>query len=109
MTIKTFEFPSFEEWNKTRKYSQKIGDYTCAIETVAGWCNVNTKNDYEAVIANSDNPTNIHVKKIFNKCINDCDESDEKTLKEWYEAVIVELNDKWKAFILDTYFITDNF
>lgn len=34
MTIKTFDFPSFEEWNKTQEYTQKIGDYTCAISIV---------------------------------------------------------------------------
>ena len=32
-----------------------------------------------------------------------CDVSDEKTLKEWYEAIILKLNDSWKSFILDTY------
>lgn len=102
MIVKTFTFPSFEEWNKTQNYSQTIGDYTCAIKTVAWGCNGNIKNNYQAVIANSDNPTNIYVDKIFTEHIS-CDVSDKKTLKEWYEAIIVTLNDKWKAFILETY------
>ena len=48
-----------------------------------------------------------YVDKMFAECIS-CDVSDEKTLKEWYEAIIIELNDRWKAFILETYLCVEN-
>lgn len=102
MRIKTFEFPSFEEWNKTQEYSQKIGDYTCAVEAVVSGCDGDTENFYQAAIANYDYPTNILVKKIFAKGIS-CDRSDEKAIKEWYEVATAELNDAWKAFVLKKY------
>lgn len=106
MNIKTFSFPSFNEWNKTRQYSQKIGDYTSTIKTIAWGCNGNTKNDYEAAIANSDNPTNIYVSALFADFIS-CDVSDTTKLKKWYESVVIKLNDSWKTFILETYLNTE--
>lgn len=99
MTIKTFDFPPFEEWNKTRKYAQKIGDYTCTISIVIYGLD---KDYYDAAVANSDNPINIYADDIFFERIR-CNTSDEKTLKEWYEEVIVKLNNEWKKFILETY------
>lgn len=102
MTIKIFDFPSFEEWNKTQEYTQKIGDYTCRIGVVTFWTREDPRNDYQAAIANFDCPTNIYVPKIFSEKIT-YNISDEKNLKEWYETVIVKLNDEWKKFILEKY------
>lgn len=100
MIFKTFTFPSFEEWNKKQEYYKKIGDYTCSIKVFSCGCD---KSTYIATFANSDNPTNIYVAKIFCSSIS-CNMSDSETLKAWYEKVTVQINDKWKDFILDTYF-----
>lgn len=103
MRSKTFEFPSFESWNgNQQEYNQKIGAYTCVIKPTS-WGAKDKKVTYAAAIANSDYPTNIYVHPIFAESIR-CNPHDEKTLKKWYEAVTVKLNDRWKAFILETYF-----
>ncbi len=100
MTLKTFTFPSFEEWNKEQEYYEKIGAYTCAIE-VSEWAHDESK--YVAAFAASDDPIITFLKKDFYSSI-ECDPHDYQTLKNWYEKVTVEINDKWKYFILDTYF-----
>ena len=102
MTVKTFNFLPFKKWNKKQNYCQTIGDYTCAIKAVSWGCNGNSKNTYAAVIANSSNPTNIYIPKIFEGYIS-CEAQDEETLNRWYEEITLELNEKWKEYILKTY------
>lgn len=97
MTIKTFDFPSFEEWNKTQEYKQKIGDYACSISIETFGPKGDPRNNFQVAIANADYPTN----KMFSEMNYNI--LDETTLKEWYEEVIVKLNDEWKKFVLETY------
>lgn len=104
MTLKAFTFPSFEEWNETYEYVQKIGDYTCAIDCFDF---SSEELDCIAAFANSNNPTSEYVPKVFCSSIR-CNISDNKTLKDWYEKVTIQISDKWKNFILDTYFCTEN-
>lgn len=99
MIIKTFTFPSFEEWYKTQKYYQRIGDYICAIDIyVYG----NAKNKYTAILANSC-AKNIHLDSIFYYEIA-CNTADHESLKKWYEKATTYINNTWKDFIFKTYF-----
>lgn len=104
MEIKTFKFLSFEEWEKTKEYSQKIGDYTCAIKYLYGgeWHRGEYHNNYyKAAIANYENPIPCYVEHIYVNTFNQF--SEQNTLKEWYEHVTLELNAIWKEFIYNTY------
>ena len=63
MKSKKFSFPTFEIWNKTQEFKEKIGAYTCAIGVVSFGCNGNTKYTYFAAIAACDNPLNAYAEK----------------------------------------------
>lgn len=103
MTVKKFNFPTFEGWNKGNEWSQKIGSFTCRVATVGWGCNGNTKNDYQIAISKSDNPLNIYSPKLFNDFIS-CDVKDNNSLQYWYENAIKNANSKWEKYILETYF-----
>lgn len=102
MKVKTFNFPTFEIWNETKEFEQKIGDYACVIEVVFAWGSKDVKSTFLAAIANNDVPTNIYVRKVASSSI-DCYLSDEKTLKQWYEKVTAKLNEQWCDFIMKNY------
>ena len=103
MNIKEFSFPTFEKWNQTQKYEEKIGTYTCAIRAFSYGCNGNTQNVYVAAISPDDNPLNIYSRKDVCDSIK-CDNFDERRLKEWYDEVTSNFNKKWEEFLLKTYF-----
>ena len=95
MAIKTFDFPTFEEQKKTYNYYQKIGDYTCSISILK----FGVKDVWQEAVA----ITNYPINNMINEKLDNI--PDEKTLKQWYQAVIVKLNQEWKRFILETYLV----
>ncbi len=103
MEIKKFHFPTFEKWNQTQWYEEKIGTYTCAIRPFSFGCYGNTENDYIAAISPADNPLNIHSVKVICDFIK-CDRRDMQKLKAWYDEVTININKKWEKLILETYF-----
>lgn len=102
MKIRTFTLLPFEEWNKTRKYTEKIGSYTCTIRTFAKSCNGNNDDCYMASVKD----TTYVSSAIFEENII-CNQSDEKKLEQWYRDVTTKLNKAWKKFILETYLLDD--
>lgn len=103
MKIKTFNFPTFAEWeeNSYDRFETKLGDYRAEVGAVC-W----TLSEYEitygfAVSLANCNPLNIYTKKIFYKYFKFT--GDTKALKNWYESIISEFNDFWENYIAENY------
>lgn len=103
MKIKTFNFPTFKEWeeNSYDRFETKLGDYRVEVGAVC-W----TSGEYEitygfAVSLANVNSLNFYTKKIFYRYFKFT--GDTKALKNWYESIIREFNDFWENYIAETY------
>ena len=105
MIVKNFTLPSFEDWTKKScSYNEKIGAYYCSV-CVWGGCPEGLI--YVLAVADCKIPSNAYATQIVYKTFI-CDENTadgEKKLKEWYDSLQPELNEKWKAFVTQTYFV----
>lgn len=101
MDIKTFNFPTLEEWSDKQHFRQSIGEYECRIYGYDDYrFQFTNEHIYEASIKyyDYDGPKVIFESKM--SCLPD----DYYHLKKWYEKVTVKINDIWKEYILKTYF-----
>ena len=102
MKIKSFTFPTFEEWiEKQNKVRIKVGAYSCEIALFSwtiGSCNATYK---FAVSLSNMNPLNIYTDKLF--CSNFEYDGDMEKLKSWYYNTINEFNIFWENHIKSTY------
>lgn len=94
--VKTFNFPSFEEWrNNEYKYSTSIGVFKCVIKPV---CLGNGETTYAIAVAADPLPTNIYVDKIIYHAFEVKREQTD-ILKVWYENIIKRVNQEWSDYI----------
>ncbi|MBQ9298356.1 MAG: hypothetical protein IJ223_04945 [Clostridia bacterium] len=100
MNIKTFNFPSFEEWKVGQDFRQSIGEYKCCIHGYAYMAQFTNERIYEASIKYYDYDG---LEVLFESSMS-CFPDEYDHLSKWYEKVTVELNSKWKEYILKTYF-----
>lgn len=101
MTIKYFNFPSFEEWEKKgNEVSITLGAYCCEVRAYT-WSNNGTTYMMAASLADR-NPLNIYTPQIFCRRFEDYGNKDK--LKEWYETSVSEFNTFFKKHIFETYF-----
>lgn len=102
MQIKTFKFPTFEDWEKRgNKIRLEIGAYCCEIRAFS-WSKGSTTYMLAASLSNR-NPLNIYTNKLF--CSRFEYEGDNEKLKEWYETAISEFNTFFENHIKSTYFV----
>ena len=99
MDIKTFNFPSFEEWLKDQNWDQDIGAYKCFFKTTH--YSYTTEVLYEAYIIEYYWSENI----VVFKSTMSCSPNDYYQLNKWYTCVIAKINEKWKKHIFKTYFL----
>lgn len=100
LEIKTFDFPSFEDWFKTRKnFKLTIGQYTVKFEkfwptstTYLAFCYNISFNHYRFEFDDEKDINNIE--KIAN-------------FKKWYEDTCVKLNEDFVNHIYQTYMKED--
>ena len=97
--VKTFDFPSFEEWFEERGcyYKTKIGNYTAEISklwptlpTYCVKCSVFLLESY---------------KFDFNHDVDIKDSEKLTNFKKWYEESCVKINQDFKNYICRTYFV----
>lgn len=107
LKIKTFHFPSFEDWYKDGEfgevsYTEEIGEITCKI-AITGWgCNGNPLNDFEVAVSTCLNPTNIYSDKIIcHRRKIRYDNTEE--IREWYDEVTKKVNQEWMQYIYDKF------
>jgi len=102
MKIKSFVFPSFEEWVKNSKEIKiKVGAYCCQIG-IYSWISGTCKAAYKfAVSLANENPLNVYTDKLF--CRTFKYEGDMEKLKEWYYNSINEFQIFWENYIKSTY------
>lgn len=94
--VKTFDFPSFEEWrNNEYKYSTSIGVFKCVIEP---FCWGNGETTYAIAVAADPIPTNIYVNKIIYHVVEIKSEQTD-ILKVWYENIIKRVNREWADYM----------
>lgn len=101
MTIKTFKFPTFKEWeeNSYDRFEIKLGNYCAEVGAVC-WSKYEITYGFAVSLANC-NPHNIYTEKIFYRYFKFT--GDTKALKNWYESTISEFNDFWENYIAETY------
>lgn len=106
MKIKSFNFPSFEEWvQKGNSIHLEIGAYYCEIFP-SYKCRYSTKYTFEvSYIAKTS--LNKFAVAIFSRNIIEANENSDN-LKTWYENSISEFNSFWKKHIKETYFDSYN-
>lgn len=98
--VKTFVFPSFDQWLITGMFSMNIGEYKCTImKFFSSNCSIH-ETEYHAYI---DSSTSSLFKKILNESII-IDTGDTKSLKEWYYYITRKINEVWVEYFLKTYF-----
>lgn len=107
LKIKTFHFPSFEEWYHNGEfekvtYTETIGGITCKIAETAWGCNGNPYNDYEVAVSTASNPTNIYSHKIIHHK-RQIRYDDVHAIKKWYEEVTGKVNQEWMQYIYDMF------
>lgn len=103
MTIKTFKFPTFKEWeeNSYDRFETKLGDYRAEVGAIC-WESDRLDPTYGFAVSLANcNPLNIYTKKIFYRYFKFT--GDTKALKNWYESAISEFNDFWENYIAETY------
>lgn len=101
LNIKSFEFPTFEDWVKN-KYETvvEVGDYYCNIKAVL-WSSKSTT--YECAISTYVNTANLYVKKVFEASKEMTEHHEPRELKDWYNNVIKEVNRSFSEYIISTY------
>ncbi len=100
MKLKSFVFPTFEEWErKGNKVRVELGAYCVEIRAFS-WSNTGTTYMFAASLADR-NPLNIYTPQIF--CRRFEHESDVAKLKEWYEQTVREFNEFFEKLLKDTY------
>ena len=104
MKIKTFVFPTFEEWEKRKNEVRlELGAYCCEVSAFS-WSNDGVTYMLAASLADR-NPLNIYTSKIFRRCFEY--KGDHEKLKDWYESSVLEFNAFWENHIMETYFETE--
>jgi len=107
MIVKDFTLPTFEEWTKKScSYSEKIGAYYCSVHV---WGSCPEGLIYVLAVSDCKIPSNMYAARIIYKAFI-CDENTEdgeKKLKEWYDSLQLELNQKWQDFMKQTYLIDE--
>lgn len=104
MKIKTFDFPTFEEWknNSFKESSIKLGAYISTIAAV-GWTYGTTETTYCFAVSLAHlNPINLFTDKVFSRYFK-YTEGDIVGFKKWYEDTICEFNTFWESHIKGTY------
>ena len=84
--------------------TKKIGAYYCS---VCVWGSCPEGLIYVLAVADCKIPSNAYATQIVYKTFI-CDENTadgEKKLKEWYDSLQSELNEKWKTFVKQTYLV----
>jgi acylphosphatase len=105
MEIKSFNFPTFEEWYESDcEYSDAIGDYHVRIATTS-WSK--DKMIFRAAISTHENPLNVWVKVVKDSQVSvHADAKDpnyKEKLKEWYEKTCQILNRVFTVYIKENY------
>lgn len=95
--IKSFSFPSFQDFRKRNSVTLKIGYYTAEIGIVSWGCGGNTKNTYCAEILCGTNCLERFA------CEYDYKKGAEDELQAWYDVVCIMLNEKFVQHIKETY------
>lgn len=100
--VKTFDFPTFEEWIERKcEWYKNIGVFYCSISP---FCWSNNGTTYVVSIAANDNPSNMYVKKIYQDSIKDVIfKRDNDKLKQWFSSATEEANKKFIEYIEKTY------
>lgn len=107
MKIKSFPFPTFEEWVKSNKEIRvDVGEYRCEIRAFS-WTSGKLKVNYKfAVSLSNENPLNIFTPHSF-FCESFEYTGDNEKLEQWYYDTIKEFDDFWKNYIKSTYLEED--
>ena len=103
MKIRQFNFPTFEEWNKTKVFHEQIGEYAGMIYHVNK--NSNGTSTYFAVFELSREYTQGSNFRFYFSSYQDETEDIEK-LKQWYKEETSRLNQEWVRFITNKYTYT---
>ena len=100
MTVKHFEFPTFEEWKKKDcSWESRIGEYNIRI-AVFSWGDKSTT--YAFGVAACPTPLHIWSSRIYYEPFH-C--SNGEGLEEWYNGQISKFKEFWEAYIKTTYLI----
>ena len=100
MKLKTFKFPTFEEWEKKEcKVRLELGAY-CVEARAFSWSNHGTTYVFAASLADR-NPLNIYTPQIFHRRYEY--EGDDVSFKEWYDKTVVEFSEFFEKLIRTTY------
>lgn len=103
MEIRTFNFPTFEEWknNSFKEISIKLGAYLSTIAAVS-WTYGTKETTYCFAVSLANlNPTNLFTNKVFSRYFKYTE--DIASFKKWYEDTIEEFNTFWEEHIKETY------
>ena len=111
MKIKTFSFPTFEEWriqcrnkevpfSESYTYLQRIGAYRAIIQTTAWGTGKQSDSVLYTAVLEHDNEGKwwIYRETHYSEPLQ------YEELKNWYESVTEKINEAWKEYILKTYF-----
>ena len=113
MRVKTFDFPSFEEWFNTNMnnlnsndygFKNNIGSY---VADISPFCWYPDSVTYMAAIACSHNPHNIYAPSISKKYTFRYyrDKHSIDDLRKWYQEVCIKLNEDFANYIYETYLV----
>lgn len=103
MNIKEFDFPSFENWKKSKyKWKSKIGEHWCEISIVSSGENTIL---CICAISSHDQPFNIYAENQFRYSSGYIDYKKESKLKLWYDDAIQKANTKWVEYVQNQYLI----
>ena len=101
MKLKSFKFPTFEEWEKKEcKVRVELGAY-CVEVCAFSWSNNGTTYVFAASLVDR-NPLNIYTPQLFYRRFEYV--GDETPLKEWYEKSVLEFNKFFEELLKKTYF-----
>lgn len=100
MKLKSFKFPTFEEWEKKEcKVRLELGAY-CVEVRAFSWGRDGTTYMFAASLVDR-NPLNIYTSQIF--CRRFEYVGDDGAFKEWYDNTVSEFNQFFENLLRKTY------
>ena len=100
MKLKSFKFPTFEEWEKKEcKVRLELGAY-CVEVRAFSWGRDGTTYMFAASLADR-NPLNIYTPQIFSRRFEYV--GDDGAFKEWYNNTVSEFNQFFENLLRKTY------